>query len=273
MRTIGGIKIPEKDTYKIQSTFNYGQFQFIEGNRDIDHEDRIEKSIRKSGLLVQPILVNQQMQIIEGQNRYMACRNLGLPVYYVIQNDIGLEEVKSLNSASKNWTNRNYIHSFAAGDKVVDYIYLEQLMKAYPWATQRVINFAVNDFVGGIRSAVIKDGTMKCSEVEYNKAVEVLDYAGQFRKWIDGIGGRKEFYLIAVMFCYLCEEIDNDYLLKKFEKYHKSLSPISDIKSAVQQIETKIYNYQMRSPREPLGIVVEYERARRAGRNSKRREG
>ena len=271
MRTIGGIKIPEKDTYKVVSTFKYEMFQFIEGNRDIDHEDRIEKSIRQSGLLIQPILVNQQMQIIEGQNRYQACRNLGLPIYYVVQDDIGLDEVKSLNSASKNWTTKNYIHSFAAGDKKIDYIYMEQLFKQFPWATQRIINFAVHDFVGGIKGSTIKSGDMKCDEVEYNRAVNVLEYAGQFRKWIDGIGGRKEFYLIAVMFCYLCEEIDNDYLLKKFEKYHKSLSPISDIKSAVQQVEAKIYNYQMRQPREPIAIVMEYERARRAGRNSKRR--
>lgn len=270
-RTIGGIKIPDKDCYKIQSTFKYELFQFVDGNRDIDHEDRIEKSIRESGLLIQPVLVNQNMQIIEGQNRYQACRNLGLPIYYVIQEDIGLEEVKSLNSASKNWTTKNYIHSFAAGDKKIDYIYVEQLLKQFPWSTLRIINFAISDFVGGGRSTAIKAGKMKCDEVEYNRAVNVLGYAGQFRKWIDGVGGRKEFYMIAVMFCYFCEEVDNDYLLKKFEKYHKSLSPVSDIKSAVQQVESKIYNYQMRTPREPLAIVMEYERARRAGRNSKRR--
>ena len=272
MRTIGGIKIPDKDTYKIQSTFKYEQFQLIDGNRSIDHEDRIEKSIRKSGLLLQPILVNQNMEIIEGQNRYQCCRNLGLPIYYVVQEDIGLEEVKSLNSASKNWTTRNYIHSFAAGDKKLDYIYVEQLFKQFPWATQRIVNFAIHDFVGGLKSGAIKSGDMKCDEVEYNRAVNALGYAEQFRKFIDGVGGRKEFYIIAIMFCYFCEEVENDYLLTKFQKYHKSLSPISDIKSAVQQIETKIYNYQMRTPREPISIVMEYERARRAGRSNKRKE-
>lgn len=271
MRTIGGIRIPDKDSYKVLSTYKYEMFRFIDGNRSIDHDDKIEKSIRASGLLIQPILVNEKMEIIEGQNRFQACKNLGLPIYYVVQENIGLDEVKSLNSASKNWTTKNYIHSFAAGDKKLDYIYVEQLFKQYPWATQRVINFAINDFVGSMKLSAIKEGSLTCDEAEYNRAVNVLDYADHFRKWIDGIGGRKEFYLIAVMFCYLCEDIDNDYLLKKFEKYHKSLSPISDIKSAVLQIESKIYNYQMRSPREPLAIFMEYERARRAGRNSKRR--
>lgn len=270
MRTIGGIRIPDKDSYKILSTYKYNSFQFIDGNRNIDHDDKIEKSIRSSGLLIQPILVNEKMEIIEGQNRFQACKNLGLPIYYVVQENIGLDEVKSLNSASKNWTTRNYVHSYAAGDKKLDYIYIEQLIKQFPWATLRVINFAIRDFVSS-KASTLKAGNMKCDEVEYNRAVNVLSYADNFRKWIDGIGGRKEFYIIAIMFCYFCEDIDNEYLLKKFEKYHKSLSPISDIKSAILQIESKVYNYQMRTPREPIAIVMEYERAKRAGRNSKRK--
>jgi len=270
MRTIGGIRIPDKDTYKIQSSFRYDDFQFIEGNRDVDHDDKIEKSIRSSGLLVQPILVNENMQIIEGQNRFTACKNLCLPIYYVVQEGLGLGEVKDLNSASKNWTTKNFIHSYAAGDRNVDYIYVEQLMKAYPWATQMILAFAVSGRSGaGSNYKDFKKGKFKCSEAEYNEAVKILDYAGCFKEELSGIGGRKEYYYIAVMFCYLCEDIDNEYLLQKFKKYYKALSPIADIKSAILQIESKVYNYQMRSPREPISIVMEYERYKRSSRSRK----
>lgn len=34
MRTIGNIKIPENDSYRVQSTFNYGKFRMIAGNRN-----------------------------------------------------------------------------------------------------------------------------------------------------------------------------------------------------------------------------------------------
>lgn len=271
MRSVGGIRIPDKDTYKIMSTYRYDDFRFVEGNRDIDHADRIKESMMKSGLLIQPVLCNEKMEIIEGQNRYTACRELGLPVYYVIQDGIGLDEVKSLNSASKNWTTKNYVHSYAAGDKQLDYIFIEQLMRAYPWATNRVLGFAVHEFIGGTYGTM-KSGTFKCSELEYNRAVSVLDYVNQFRENVNGIGGRKEFYIMALMFCFFCEEVDNEYLYAKFNKYYKSLSPISDIKSAVLQIESKVYNYQMRSPREPISIVMEFERAKRSSRNSKRKE-
>ena len=271
MRTIGGIKIPDKDMYKIMSTFKYELFSFIDGNRDIDHEDRIEKSIRKSGLLVQPILVNQQMQIIEGQNRFQCCKNLGLPIYYVVQEDIGLEEVKSLNSASKNWTTKNYIHSFAAGNRQLDYVYVEQLMKAYPWVGFSALNFAIRGVAyGGTATDMIRKGNYKCDELEYNRAVSALDYLTQFKEEILSVGGRKEYYMIAIMFCFYCEDIDSDYLLTKFKKYYKSLRPINDIMSAFEQIETKVYNYQMRSPREPISISTEYKRVRRAIKGNKK---
>lgn len=267
MRKIEGIKIPDKDTYQIESTYEYGRFRFIEGNRSVDHAEKIEKSIRSSGLLIQPILVDENMRIIEGQNRYTACVNLGLPIYYVVQEGIGLNEVKDLNSASKNWNTRNYIHSYAAGDKKLDYIYIEQLMKQFPWATNRAINFAVNGFAGSMKSNV-RNGNLRCSEVEYNRAVNALDYANQFRGFIDEMSGSKEFYIVAVLFCFFCEAVDNDYLLTKFKKYHKSLSPIVDINSAILQIENKVYNYQMRSPREPISLTNEYERMKRANRRA-----
>ena len=272
MRTIGGIKIPDEDSYKIQSTFKYEMFSFIEGNRSIDHDEKIEKSIRKSGLLVQPILVNQSMQIIDGQNRFEACKRLCLPIYYVVQDGVGLGEVNDLNSASKNWTARDYIHSYAAGERNVNYMYIEQLFKAYPWATRRIIAFAMYDFGKGFRMDAIKNGRINCTEAEYNKAVGAMDYASQFRDMVNGIGGRKEHYYVAIMFCYFCEDIDNEYLLQKFKKYHKSLSPVLDTTGAVTQIETKVYNYQLRAPREPLSILGEYERAKRASKNARNNE-
>ena len=73
---------------------------------------------------------------------------------------------------------------------------------------------------------------------------------------------------MAVLFCFFCEAVDNDYLLTKFKKYHKSLSPIVDINSAILQIENKVYNYQMRSPREPISLTNEYERMKRANRRA-----
>lgn len=273
MRTIGGIKIPEKDSYKVESTFDYGKFRFIEGNRNVDHEKKLEESMRECGLLLQPVLVNELMEIVEGQNRYTACMNLGLPVYYIVQPGIRLKEVKSLNSASKNWNTKNYIHSYALGDQNLNYIYVEQLMKAYPWANQSLITFAVTGVSGwgsGINN--YKSGDFKCTESEYNNAVKVLDFVGQFEDGLAGTKGKKYMYLLSLAFCYLCPIVDNDYLVSKMEKYGRQLGSATSIIDAMSQIEGRVYNYQMRSPREPISITNEYERYKRANKGHRKAE-
>lgn len=272
MRRIGEIKIPEKDAYKIRSTTDYRLFKFISGNRRVDHAERIEKSIRQIGLLVSPIVVNQRFEIVDGQNRFTACKNLGLPIYYVVQEDIGGNEIGIINSASKNWTGMDHINYYAHGDaKIEDYIFFEQLVKAYPWATQRVISYAIHGLSGFGYVSKIKSGELKCSQEQYENAVKILDYVEQFREYVDGIGGRKENYYFTIAFCCTDDNVDNEYLLEKFKKYYKALDSVTSIKDALRQVEKKVYNYQMRSNREPVFLVEDYERAMRA--KSSRKNG
>lgn len=265
MRMVGNIRIPEKETYKIRSTTDYRQFRFIDGNRPVDHAEKIEKSIREIGLLVSPIVCDENMRIIDGQNRFTACRNLGLPVYYVVMENIGDEEVRAMNSASKNWTGKNYIHYYAHGSNpIMDYKYFEQLIKAYPWATQRVIAYAIHGDSGFGYVRAVKDGTLKCTTEQYERAVEVLDYVEKFRPYIDGMGGRKENYYFVIAFCHQCTRVDNEYLLQKFDKYHGTLEDVTSVDGAIKQVESRIYNYQLRSPREPIDLEHEYKSMMRA---------
>lgn len=268
MRSIGDIKIPERDSYKIKSTTDYRMFRFIPGNRNVDHVEKIEKSIRNIGLLVSPIVVDKQYRILDGQNRFCACRNLRLPVYYVMQEGVGSDVIGQLNSSSKNWTGKDHIHYYAHGEnEIVDYVYFEQLMKAFPWATQRVLSYAINGNSGFGIVGKLKTGELKCTEDQYNKATMILDYVSQFREYIDGIGGRKENYYFVVAFAFTDSNVDNDYLLQKFGKYFRTLDDVTSIRAAFEQVERKIYNYQLRQPREPISLQLDYERAMKAKRS------
>ena len=270
MRTIGNIKIPENDNYRVQSTFDYGRFRMIEGNRDVDHEKAIEESITNCGLLPIPVLVNEFYEIVDGQNRVAVCMKHGLPIYYQIVPGIRLNEVKCINSASKNWSTKNFIHSYAVGDQNINYIYVEQLMKAYPWASQSLITFAISGASGwGTGINAYKSGDFVCTDKEYNDAVYALDYVGQFDELLSSVKGKKYMYLIAIMFCYKCEEVDEDYLKTKMLKYGKALEPATSITDAIKQIEVKVYNYNLRSPHQPVFISIEYDKFKRRKRRRK----
>ena len=59
---------------------DYSQFKYLGGNRDITHSKKLLESITQNGYFNVPILVNENMEIIDGQGRFEALKMLGLPI-------------------------------------------------------------------------------------------------------------------------------------------------------------------------------------------------
>jgi ParB-like chromosome segregation protein Spo0J len=63
---------------KIFETRDYGMFKRLKGNRDIttNRVAIIKASIENIGYISNPIICNENMEIIDGQGRYEACKEL-----------------------------------------------------------------------------------------------------------------------------------------------------------------------------------------------------
>jgi hypothetical protein len=93
-----------------RKTSDYDKFSFYNGNRDINpnHVMKLEASMQKKYLFT-PITVNEKGEIIDGQHRFTAAKKLGLPIYYVVQEGYGLEEIHILNANQKNMTTNDFM--------------------------------------------------------------------------------------------------------------------------------------------------------------------
>jgi hypothetical protein len=60
-----------------------------------------------------PILVNEQLEVIDGQHRLEAAKSAGTYVYYIIVNGYTLTEVHTLNLNQKNWSKSDYMEGYA----------------------------------------------------------------------------------------------------------------------------------------------------------------
>jgi|TARA_B100000900_G_C20556596_1_gene707091 hypothetical protein len=101
---------------KILTTKNYNDFTFFKGNREVvsSRVKELAESIKKHGL-INPIVVNQNMEIIDGQHRKEACLFLQVPLRYTIHNVDGsklLDLVRDINSVQKNWNNLDIGRAF-----------------------------------------------------------------------------------------------------------------------------------------------------------------
>lgn len=102
---------------KMHETNDYKKFKFIKGNRTIDerHVRLLVRRFSENGNFTQiiPVLVNENMEVFDGQHRIKALQRLGWPVFYVIQTGLTIASVIALNTGHKNWTWRDYASSYA----------------------------------------------------------------------------------------------------------------------------------------------------------------
>ena len=58
------------------------------------------------------IFVNEKNEVIDGQHRLQACKELKLPVNYIVLNGYGLKEVQKLNANTKQWSANDYMNGY-----------------------------------------------------------------------------------------------------------------------------------------------------------------
>lgn len=111
MNTITKSSLEVNTVYK---TNDLSIFKEIKGNRppNPQHVGRLANSIKKNGILQNPIIVNNKMQVIDGQHRLLAARESKSSIFYIIVNGYSLNEVHCLNLNQKNWTKKDYMHGY-----------------------------------------------------------------------------------------------------------------------------------------------------------------
>ena len=94
-------------------TKDYDKFKLISENREPDHVNALVSSFKKR-LVPNAILCNEKLEIIDGQNRFLALKELGEPILYYCIDGLDIYDVASLNSYGKNWSNEDYVRMWAA---------------------------------------------------------------------------------------------------------------------------------------------------------------
>ena len=118
------------DTVKMEvfESSNYNKFKLIKGNRALHKTKYLQllKSMEQEVLSI-PIAVNEKMEIIDGQHRYHARRELGLPILYYVCEGYGIEQVKRANLVSSNWIKEDYLNLHVT-DEIPAYEEFEELL-------------------------------------------------------------------------------------------------------------------------------------------------
>jgi len=90
-------------------------FKSIDGNRvpNLQHIRRLSASVQEYGMKCNPIIVNERFEVIDGQHRLAAAKEVGTFVYFIIISGYTLSEVHTLNLNQKNWTKKDFMYGYA----------------------------------------------------------------------------------------------------------------------------------------------------------------
>lgn len=148
-------------------------FKSIEGNRipNIQHVKRLADSIRVYGMKCNPILVNEKMQVIDGQHRLMAAKEAESFVYYIVVDGYSLNEVHTLNLNQKNWTKKDFMEGYA-NMGIESYVKLKDFMnKNDDFTFNDCIAFCQNIGNGSTRTLAVQSATCKIE----SKSVQIFE--------------------------------------------------------------------------------------------------
>ena len=256
----------------VYSTTNLNIFKFMDdGNRPIDkkHVNQLKDRLSEKYLRT-IVIVNEKMEIIDGQHRYTAIKELnegngkkGLPlmsIEFIICKNYGVEECCQYNGKSKNWSNKN----ITEGGKTLnieEYKIYDKFIKKF--------NLPHNVTVGllsGVTTNTKNSDEFKNLKLEIKDVNESLDNAN---KIIDVVNtgiipiGRSDqpvsVFGLALLDILKVDGYDHDRMVRKckehVEREGRSLRKLTNITEPLIELE-EVYNYKERGK----GIFISEKR-------------
>lgn len=243
-------------TYTIRQSQDYDSFNTVLGNRTVRpaHVKKLRTAIEKDpeSIKYNPILVNERMEVIDGQHRKAAIEALGLPVYYVTVPGLQLEDVQKLNSVAKQWQPIDYAKAFEQlGNENYSY-YVE--IKSKPELSlnhDSLMRYLALD--NPITSQSFNEGRLKVDD--YPRTIELLTQLHEVGVFYPRFNIRS----FALAFLRFAREprYDHKRMLKQMEAYSNQIEDYSKETDYFKALN-KVYNYMKNDKNKVFFGTVEY---------------
>lgn len=139
--------VTKVERVQVFETTDYDMFGLKKCNRIVDekHVEKLKKRIEHNNLMhINPILVDENMEIVDGQHRFWALVQLGLPIIYQIVEDYKDEMLIELNCSQKNWKAQDYIKYYAE-HCIKDFVLFKQTLEDTGFTPYQVAKITKTD--------------------------------------------------------------------------------------------------------------------------------
>ena len=244
----------------IFTTTNYSMFGHIGGNRDIDTPNlkKIIESISKKHIKTNAIIcilddsdIIEPLKIVDGQHRYEACMKLGIPVSYVIDDSLKMDEILNditlMNTASKEWDVSDFMNSEAKKGNQNYILYRDIYMKYKTNFDHESLFYILNtvkDRKQKVGYSMFKESKLEFDISDYNFLDSRLIELSRFNTFSE-IGG-KRYFQKALNFYSDIKGYKTSQMMSKIQQRFSIIKKSTTVEGAIEQLR-EIYNYKQKN--------------------------
>lgn len=230
----------------LHNTTEYTKFKFDPTNRTInyDHVEMLYDAIENRNLLhLFPIIVSSDGYIRDGQHRLKAAEALGVPVFYIVSDDMGIEDVASVTARVRQWSLSDYLHYYCAQD-FAEYLKLREFIEEYSFlSVTRAIKLCGIRKGGGDVVPDFRDGKFVANDMRFAQRV--------VRACLDFRDSGIDFYsqgrfVDAVANLLANAKYDHEKMKNKLEYLSYKIVKCPDMPTYIQMF-SDVYNYKVRN--------------------------
>jgi hypothetical protein len=228
----------------VEHTFDYTKFKSIAGNRKYSehHVGMLMDSFQNHPELIElrPILVNERMEVLDGQHRLEALRRMNLKVPYQVVPGGNLATIQILNGTQLTWRLLDFVKSFAAAGNA-EYSALLEYNRRYSFSTRFMAALI------GASATLHVDKLIKSGKFQVR---EDLEEAESFLRHYEDLmvkspmlfKSKGEVFVAALYRVWRYEDYDQDRMLAQLD--NRPLMPQATRIQYLKELEST-YNYKV----------------------------
>lgn len=233
--------------FTVFKTTDYSRFKHLKGNRRLDHNyarNKLKKLydsfIEKP--LISIVICNEKMEVIDGQRRLTISQELGLPVYYIVVEGYGADEVIIYNTTMELWGFHDFLTSHADRDNI-QYKMLENMKKDFPDLSVNILRLLIDGKwrLDGKGNKDFKNGlfTIQDLEIAYYRAGYIMSLKPLLPKNLY----KNRQWVCAIIKATKHPDFDTDTFKRKLE--YNEVRKFSTMNDLLMEVE-RVYNWNSR---------------------------
>mgnify|MGYP003138937054 CR=1 FL=1 len=244
------------DKNKIYKTTDYSVFKYLKGNRAVNelHVRRLVEAIKEKDLQV-PIIVDEKMNVVEGQHRLEAYKIVGNPILYIMKSDVDLSDVRRLNSVSRKWNLTEYLMSYVKlGNR--DYELLEWFHRTYEFGLSECMAMLNGKgYTDGKELKKFKDGEFVLKSLEMGKTyARSINKVGEYFQYY-----KKRSFVLAMIVLMRHDKFSWKTFEKKLKNFSAKLKNQGSRNDFIVNLE-RLYNHNTPADKKIRLELYEYNR-------------